>query len=133
VYRPNDGYYDINLATGEQTKTMEAQMEDSWGWRLTNQYILESPILFNRPEQRLELDPGPHTMLLYDGESWKPVILPEEVAQTSGSNSLVPNAVASDRVFFTLYNSEDRETDWYQLMLNEDEPKLTFLTSTSWK
>ena len=72
-------------------------------------------------------------MLLYDGESWKPVILPEEVAQTSGSNSLVPNAVASDRVFFTLYNSEDRETDWYQLMLNEDEPKLTFLTSTSWK
>ena len=65
--------------------------------------------------------------------SWKPVILPEEVAQTSGSNYLVPNAVASDRVFFTLYNSEDRETDWYQLMLNEDEPKLTFLTSTSWK
>ena len=53
VYRPNDGYYDINLATGEQTKTMDVQMEDGWGWHLTDQYILESPLLFNRPEQQL--------------------------------------------------------------------------------
>lgn len=32
VYRPNDGTYDINLTTGAQTKTMDVQMEDSWGW-----------------------------------------------------------------------------------------------------
>ena len=133
VYRPNDGYYDINLATGEQTKTMDAQMENSWGWHLTDQYILESPILFNRPAQGLELDPGPHTMLLYDGESWKPVTLPEEVSQISGTRYLSPKAVTSDRVFFTLDSSEGRETRWYQMMLNEDEPKLTFLTSTSWE
>lgn len=132
VYRPNDGYYDINLATGEQTKTMDARMEDSWGWHLTDQYILESPILFNRPAQGLELDPGPHTMLLYDGESWKPVTLPEEVSQISGTRYLIPKAITSDRVFFTLDSSEDRETRRYQMMLNEDEPKLTFLTSTSW-
>lgn len=132
VYRPNDGYYDINLATGEQTKTMDAQMEDSWSWHLTDQYILESPILFNHPAQGPELDPGPHTMLLYDGESWKPVTLPEEVSQISGTTHLVPQAVASDRVFFTVANSGERETRWYQMMLNEDEPKLTFLTSTSW-
>ena len=132
VYRPNDGYYDINLATGEQTKTMDAQMEDSWSWRLTDRYILESPILFNHPAQGPELDPGPHTMLLYDGKSWKPVTLPEEVSQISGTTYLVPQAVASDRVFFTVANSERREMRWYQMMLNEDEPKLTFLTSTSW-
>ena len=133
VYRPNDGYYDINLVTGSQSKTMEAQMKDSWGWRLTDQYILESPILFNRPSQHLELGDGPHNMLLYDGKFWKSVALPEEVAQTSGTNYLVPKAVASDRVFFTLYNPDDYETRWYQLVLNEDKPTLTFLTSTSWE
>ncbi len=133
VYRPNDGYYDINLATGEQIKTMDAQMENSWGWRLTDRYILESPILFNRPAQGLELDPGPHTMLLYDGESWKPVTLPEEVSQISGTTYLVPKAVASDRVFFTIDSSKNYETHWDQMLLNEDEPKRTFLTSTSWE
>lgn len=131
VYRPNDGYYDVNLATGEQIKTMDVQMENSWGWHLTEQYILESPVLFNRPAQRLELDAGPHTMLLYDGATWKPVSLPEEVTKASGTNYLIPNAVTSDRVFFTLASAEGRETRWYQLILNENEPQLVFLTSTS--
>ena len=72
-------------------------------------------------------------MLLYDGKFWKSVALPEEVAQTSETNYLVPKAVASDRVFFTLYNPDDYETRWYQLVLNEDKPTLTFLTSTSWE
>ncbi len=97
VYRPNDGYYDINLATGEQTKTMDVQMEDGWGWHLTDQYILESPLLFNRPEQQLEMKDGPHAMLFYDGESWNPVTLPKELTQATGAPGLLPGSCLRPR------------------------------------
>lgn len=133
VYRPNDGYYDINLTTGAQTKTMDAQMEDSWGWHLTDQYILESPVLFNRPGQRLELQAGPHSMLLYNGEAWKPVTLPEEITHISGAACLVPNAVTSDRVIFTLDDSKNHKTSWYHLMLHQENPELVFQCSLAWE
>lgn len=133
VYRPNDGYYDINLATGEQTKTMDVQMEDGWGWHLTDQYILESPLLFNRPEQQLEMKDGPHAMLFYDGESWNPVTLPKELTQATGAPWLTPLAVSSDRVFFTFSDvSNPGHTRLYQLLLNEEAYQLTFLTSYDW-
>lgn len=129
VYRPNDGYYDINLITGVQTKTMDAQMEDSWGWHLTDQYILESPVLFNRPEQRLEIQAGPHSMLLYDGETWKPVTLPEEIAQISGTNRLFPNCVTSDRVIFTLEDHANCKLSLYYLTLVQENPEIVFMCS----
>ena len=129
VYRPNDGYYDINLTTGAQTKTMDVQMEDSWGWHLTDQYILESPLLFNRPEQRLEISAGPHSMLLYDGETWKSVTLPAEIAQISGTNRLFPNCVTSDRVIFTFDDYDNYKTNWYYLILDQENPELVPMCS----
>lgn len=133
VYRPNDGYYDINLATGEQTKTMDVQMEDGWGWHLTDQYILESPLLFNRPELQLELKAGPHAMRFYNGETWSTVTLPEELTQATGTSYLLPRAVASDRIFFTFSDaSNPRQIRLYQLLLNDEAHQLTFLTSYEW-
>ena len=103
-------------------------MEDSWGWHLTDQYILESPLLFNRPEQRLEIPAGPHSMLLYDGETWKSVTLPAEIAQISGTN-LFPNCVTSDRVIFTFENYINHEVNWYYLILGQENPELVPMCS----
>jgi hypothetical protein len=112
---------------------MDVQMEDGWGWHLTDQYILESPLLFNRPEQQLEMKDGPHAMLFYDGESWNPVTLPKELTQATGAPWLTPLAVASDRVFFTFSDvSNPGHTRLYQLLLNEEAYQLTFLTSYDW-
>ena len=66
AYLPNDGYYDVDLATGERVKTMDVRMADSWGWHLTEQYILESPLLKRQPESPPELGEK-FGMELYDG------------------------------------------------------------------
>ncbi len=48
IYRPGDGYYDVNLATGQETKALDSQLEDAWGWQLTERYAVESTLL-SRP------------------------------------------------------------------------------------
>lgn len=49
IYRPGDGYYDVNLTTGQETKALDAQLENAWGWQLTEQYAVESTLLSRSP------------------------------------------------------------------------------------
>lgn len=63
-------------------------------------------------------------MLLYDGETWKSVTLPAEIAQISGTNRLFPKCVTSDRVVFTFDDYTNNKTNWYYLILDQENPEL---------
>ena len=132
AYLPNDGYYDVDLATGERVKTMDVRMADSWGWHLTEQYILESPLLKRQPESPPELGEGPHGMELYDGETWRPVKLPEELEQAQGTPELLPVALASDRIFLTWQDYENRANRLYQILLGDGDLEMTYISLFSW-
>lgn len=125
IYRPGDGYYDVNLTTGQETKAMEAQLEDAWGWQLTEQYAVESTLL-SRPlaHQKDPVD-REQAMTLYDGESWRPVALPEELARGPLFQNLRPVAVTSDRIFFQAKLQDQRRL--YQVPLDGDTLQMTFL------
>ncbi|MFR8335048.1 MAG: hypothetical protein ACLU9S_23980 [Oscillospiraceae bacterium] len=81
IYRPGDGYYDVNLTTGQETKALDAQLENAWGWQLTEQYAVESTLLSRPLAHQEEPVDRVQAMTLYDGEQWRPVSLPEELAQ----------------------------------------------------
>ncbi len=125
IYRPGDGYYDVNLTTGQETKAMEAQLEDAWGWQLTEQYAVESTLL-SRPlaHQKDPVD-REQAMTLYDGESWRPVSLPEELARGPLFQNLRPVAVTPDRIFFQAKLQDQRRL--YQVPLDGDALQMTFL------
>ena len=132
AYLPNDGYYDVDLATGERVKTMDVRMADSWGWHLTEQYILESPLLKRQPESPPELGEGPHGMELYDGETWRPVKLPEELEQAQGTPELLPEALTSDRIFLTWPDNENKVSRLYQILLGDGDLEMTYISLFSW-
>ena len=111
---------------------MDVRMADSWGWHLTEQYILESPLLKRQPESPPELGEGPHGMELYDGETWRPVKLPEELEQAQGTPELLPVALASDRIFLTWQDYENRANRLYQILLGDGDLEMTYISLFSW-
>lgn len=125
IYRPGDGYYDVNLATGQETKALDSQLEDAWGWQLTERYAVESTLL-SRPlaHQKATVD-REQAMTLYDGERWRPVALPEELARGPLFQNLRPVAVTSEGIFFQAKLQDQRRL--YQVKLDGDTLQMTFL------
>lgn len=125
IYRPGDGYYDVNLATGQETKALDSQLEDAWGWQLTERYAVESTLL-SRPlaHQKAPVD-REQAMTLYDGERWRPVALPEELARGPLFQNLRPVAVTSEGIFFQAKLQDQRRL--YQVKLDGDTLQMTFL------
>lgn len=125
IYRPGDGYYDVNLTTGQETKALDAQSENAWGWQLTEQYTVESTLLSRPLAHQEEPVDRVQAMTLYDGEQWRPVSLPEELAQGPLLQTLRPVAVASDRIFFQIKLQDQRFL--YQVLPGEDTLQMTRL------
>lgn len=125
IYRPGDGYYDVNLTTGQETKALDAQLENAWGWQLTEQYAVESTLLSRPLAHQEEPVDRIQAMTLYDGEQWRPVSLPEELAQGPLLQTLRPVAVASDRIFFQIKLQDQRRL--YQVLPGEDTLQMTRL------
>lgn len=112
---PNDGYYETDLNTSHRKKHMDAQLQDSIAFHLTEQYIVETNRLIDQTET-------PAEALLYDGETWHTISLPETMAKENVN--LFPVAIASDRIFFTTY-PDDTQTNLYYLLLSDSHPTLT--------
>ncbi len=98
----------MNLTTGQETKALDAQLENAWGWQLTEQYAVESTLLSRPLAHQEEPVDRVQAMTLYDGEQWRPVSLPEELAQGPLLQTLRPVAVASDRIFFQIKLQDQR-------------------------
>ena len=129
VYRPGDGYYDVDLSTGGQTKVMDAQLDGAWGWQLTQQYAVESTLLYRPLAYQTEPEDREQAMMLYDGEAWRTVSLPEELAQGALIPNLRPLAVASDRIFFQATVEDQRRL--YQVELEREDLELVSVMAVS--
>ena len=68
-------------------------------------------------------------MMLYDGEAWRTVSLPEELAQGALIPNLRPLAVASDRIFFQATVEDQRRL--YQVELEREDLDLVSVMAVS--
>ena len=118
-FKQNEGFYQIDLTTGEEKLVSENQLKDSTGHVLTDQYMAESDWCLGYTSDN-------PTLKFYNGNTWKDVKLPEEAKNPEAS--FYPVAVASDRIFFRSYYSYNREgkTRLYYFLLEEESPELIF-------
>ena len=124
---PGDGYYDIDLLTGEQTSLASAQLAQSKATILQPNCIIETTLL--NPEAAVEKQ----EMRFFDGQQWHTVTLPEELLSPDDTFEVV--GLASDRVIFTVrqrhaYDPEKDTMVWYCMKLGGEtytvEPMGTF-------
>ena len=101
LYRPNDGFYDLDLTTRQETKVADAQLADAQGGLSLPNCISE----YNGSQ-----------ILIFDGESWLSVQIPEELQDTKWYSG----PVASDRILFTGYGADGR-IHLSQVMLGKKE------------
>ena len=118
-FKQNEGFYQVDLTTGEEKLVSENQLKDSTGHVLTDQYMTESDWYWGYTSDTPALR-------FYDGNTWKDVKLPEEAKNQEAS--FYPVAVASDRIFFGSYHSYNREgkNRLYYFLLGEEDPELIF-------
>lgn len=122
VFHKNDGFYDINMATGEEVKVAEAE----------GKYM--TMFLPNCITASWRDDAGFH-LELFDGKRWREVTLhPDLVADMP---SFRVQCVASDRILvkttdpYTDYN--DRQCHIWQIMLDRKELVMEYCGPIGWK
>lgn len=111
-FRPGEGYYDIDLNTGEEVLVSKPRFENSVAKILLPNCIIETTLGASTHPDGTE-----HGMEFFDGIGWRTVSLPEELQNISGDTRFYIQAVASDRVFFEVVL--DSGVYKYQMMLND--------------
>ena len=104
VFRKNDGYYDINTDTGEETLLTPTQFENSACFLLLPNCILETTLAYNTQDVRTP--DMTHQMTLFDGVVWREVRLPKELKAAKPTTYAHDFVVTSDSVFFTVSTME---------------------------
>lgn len=107
-FLPGDGYYDLNLLTGEITRLADAQLQNSSVMILQPNCIIESTLLV--PDNQVE----EHQMRLFDGQQWHTVTLPEGINSTEKETFCV-GALGSDRVMF-YQRSSYKDAEFYNIL-----------------
>ena len=102
LYRENDGYYDLDLTTQQETFLCKAQLPDATAAILQPNCIVE----YNGTDMRL-----------FDGERWRTVRIPEELQGAP----MTAEALASDRIFLVHYDWRMNNIELYQILFGEDE------------
>jgi len=128
-YRQNDGYYDINIQTGEEVKVADAQLQDAGAFVVLPNCILESTMAWENYEgQGVTPTEGEHKLLLFDGETWRSVELPEELRTADAAQSICVIAVTSDQIILGPYNifNRSRTSYFYSIDLNKEDLKLEY-------
>ncbi len=119
-FRQNDGYYDIDLTTGDEIRLMDARLENSYCTAILPNCILESTLLY--PESvDSRTDGKPHCMEIFDGESWHSVDLPLELKNAPKNTFLSVRAVTSDGIWLSRLEQvrviKDNEPQMYMDMV----------------
>lgn len=97
-YKQNDGYYDFNIRTREAVRLADIRIENGFAQLVLPNCIVESTLLTDRsldtrtPEML-------HTLVVFDGQQWRPVTLPAEL-QSNDHTFLLLQAVTSDSILF---------------------------------
>ena len=103
-----DGYYDLDLLTGDLTRLADAQLQNSGAIILQPNCIIESTLLI--PDNQVEA----HQMRLFDGKQWHTVTLPEGIDSTEAA-PLTVGALGSDRVMF-YQRSSYKDAEFYNIL-----------------
>lgn len=132
-FRINDGYYDVNIKTGEEVKLADAQLENSHASIMLPNCIVESTLMtFLVDDNNKNLPAGTeHAMRLFDGETWRDVTLPQDLIHASTSTYFWPLSVTSDSVIFFSKDMADymnmSATHYYILDLSAEELAIEYL------
>ena len=129
-FAPDDGYYDIDLLTGEKIRLESAQLSQSKATILQPNCIIETTLL------NPEADAADQKMRFFDGQQWHSVQLPDELHITP-DNFFTVQALTSDRVVFKIVmpgsqgNTLDRDASFifYCMKLDAQEYKLEYMGS----
>lgn len=124
VFRPGDGYYDVDLTTREEVFLAPAQLENSGAKIALPNCIIETTLLSSEK-------PGEegHRMCVFDGQTWREVTLPEELVHTD--KNIAQNhpgyTVCSDSILLFLPDRSDGyATNLYRIPLTDGELKAEF-------
>ena len=127
-FRQNDGYYDVNMLTGETTKLAQPQLKNSNVRILQPNCILESTLMnASAMEKRVGIEQ--HSLRLFDGTEWLDVSLPEELLHAPNSVYLFPMGIGTDAIYFhsaKIENMAGSEITLYKLVIGTDSPVLEY-------
>lgn len=121
IFRPNDGYYDVNLTTREEVFLAPAQLKNSSASIILPNCMIETTLFDRSLYQDKKRE-----MKLFDGETWRTVELPEELAESVNAyKTAFPTfSITSDGVF--LYCSKDGIKQLYRIPLTTGELKAEY-------
>lgn len=126
-FRENEGYFDVDLTTGEEVKLAPPQMEGSKAYIVLPNCILESTL--NNVENRTAEQA--HRMVLFDGERWREVELPEELKCTGPEYRTFIKAVTSEMVIVRMIDHKKYSgsgiASYYGIDLTQENLKLEFI------
>ena len=128
---PGDGYYDIDLLTGERTRLENAQLPQSKATILQPNCIIEATLLDRETTAQTQ------EMRFFDGQQWHSVELPEELRYATPDSFFAVQALMSDRVVFQIIKPGSRGNAWdldatvifYCMKLDAQEYKLEYMGS----
>lgn len=131
-YRRNDGYYDLNIKTGEEIKVADAQLQDAGVYIPLPNCILETTLGWeNQDGEGIPHSMGQHYLKLFDGERWRDVKLPEELRTADAGECLSLTAVTSDKIILGSYNifqyRTRRSSPYYAIDLTQEELSLEYI------
>lgn len=123
LYRQNDGYYDVDLATREEVRVGDAQLEDTYSFILLPNCIIETTLHYSAYQTVTKGEQ--HSLKLFDGEAWHDVQLPKDLIEPGQKKYLVPVGITSDSIFFT-YEDIMHNYHLYRIPLGTDTPVLEY-------
>ena len=108
-FQPNDGYYDIDISTGEKVKLSDPQLKNSLAAIVLPNCIVESTLL-GAQSCALREDDMIHKMVVFDGEAWREVQLPQELLSAGKRVSVWVKSISSDKIIIYCRNLENYHT-----------------------
>lgn len=109
-FRQNEGYYDVDIRTGEEVFLGSAQLQNSFCSILLPNLTVESTLLY--PVSTRNRTPGAeHGMAIFDGQQWHSVGLPLEMKLADARFFLSVLGVTSDAVWFSYQQTVTETVD----------------------
>ena len=118
-FRTNEGYYDIDLETGDEVLLSKPRLENSIARILLPNCIIETTIGSENHPKGTE-----HIMEFFDGENWQTVQLPKKLQYVSSSTNFRDAVIASDRILLRI--KVGGTTILYQIMLGQEKLTMEF-------
>ncbi len=124
-FRENEGYYDYDLSTGNTVLVSEPYRENSFARILAPNCIIETNMMY--PGVYAQPPQGESWLAVFDGESWRDVQLPPEMATVSDEHILYVEGMTSDSVLIRICPKRDTmEYNLYRIPIGEGQLRLEY-------